>query len=313
MRFRKNILIFAFIFGATALFSQNKGLQPDTVTVFKKAGHKTLRMYIFLPKKQDARQSALVLFHGGGWNNGKPAYMYRHARYFANRGMVVFCPEYRLRNKDHTTVVEAVKDAQSAVAWVRMHAKPFGFDPQKVVAGGGSAGGHLAIMTALNTKVKIKTPPNEYKPNALLLFNPVLDVSDNGYGNHRIREELKTYSGLTWKDFSPIHNIKPGLPPVLVVVGDHDKVLPEKTARTFDRKMKAAGNDGTVTIYPGGEHSFFNYGYAKKEGYPPGTKNKYYYEVLQEADNFLVNHGFLSRYNKIKIPEAAVYPVKKEK
>ena len=308
------VLMLVFLLTGNVIMAQNSVSRPDTVVVYKKTGEAALKMYIFLPDRQDTDKAALVLFHGGGWNNGKPDYMFRHATWFAKkRGMVVFCPQYRLRNKNHTTIVEAVKDAESAVAWVRKHAKTYGFNPQKIVVGGGSAGGHLAIMTALNTRAKIPEPAKEYKPNALLLFNPVLDVSQNGYGHHRIVEELKAYSGLTWKDFSPINNIKPGLPPTMIVVGNHDKVLPEKTARAFEKKMKEAGNDCSLKIYPGGEHSFFNYGYAKKEGYPPSTKNRYFYEVLQQADNFLVNHGFLTHPVKIAVPKDAVYPIRKEK
>ncbi len=312
MNIRNKFLFFVFLMWAAGLQAQKPAFAPDTAIVYKKAGPVALKIFIFLPKHQNPEKSALVLFHGGGWDNGKPAYMYRHARYFANRGMTVFCPEYRLRNKNHTTIVEAVRDAESAMAWVRKHAAVFHINPDKIVAGGGSAGGHLAIMTALDTTINQNIPPADFRPDALLLFNPVLDVSKNGYGHQRIVNEIKPYR-LSWQAFSPIDNIRPGLPPVLVMVGDKDKVLPKPTALRFEEKMKKAGNDCTVKIYPGGEHTFFNFGYAKKMGYPPGTKNRYYYETLQQADNFLVNHGFLSGHVQIKIPKSAIYPIKKQK
>jgi len=305
-------IIFAFILlsSSVLLWAQKKNnIVPERV-VYKTVDTVELTIDVFKPENQDPSRAALVLIHGGGWNNGKPEAMFRHAQHFAKRGLVVFTPEYRVRKRNNTTIIEAVEDALDAVAWVRAHAKEYNFDPGKIIVGGGSAGGHLATETVFNKTVKTNHQPEDYKANCLILFNPVLDVSKNGYGHHKVAEEAKSY-GIDWKSLSPIENINKNWPPTIVMVGDKDKVLPKPIALEFEKKMKKAGNDFTLKLYSGGEHTFFNYGYAKKKGYPKGTKNKYYYEVLQDTDNFLVKHGYIQEPVTIKVPEDAVYPVKK--
>jgi acetyl esterase/lipase len=303
---KNKLLTFILILLASCVMAQN----PDTV-IYKAVNDKELKMYIFKPEKQAESKAAMVLFHGGGWNAGKPQALFKQAQYFASRGFTVFLPQYRLRKTDSTTIVEAVTDAKDAMGWVRKHAGQFNIDPDKIIAGGGSAGGHLAIITAMNTDIESSYSPREYQPDALVLFNPVLDVSKEGYGHYKVSKEAASHH-IPWSSLSPINNIRRGLPPCIVLVGDKDKVLPKPTALKFEKMMKKAGNDCEVRIYPGGEHTFFNYGYAGKMGYPKGTKNRYYYEVLQDADDFLVNHGYLERHIKAEIPEDAVYPIRKE-
>jgi len=308
----RTIIIFfvCLVLSGELLWAQKKENFIDEIVVYKTIDTLELSISVFKPKKQDPGKAAIVLIHGGGWNNGKPEAMYRHAQYFANRGLVVFTPGYRVRKRNNTTIVEAVEDALDAVAWVRAHAEEYGFDPNKIIVGGGSAGGHLATETVFNRTVKCGHRPEEYKANCLILFNPVLDVSKKGYGHKRVAEEAKAY-GIKWKSLSPIENIDTNWPPTIVMVGDKDKVLPKNIALKFEHKMKNKGNDFSLKLYPDGEHTFFNFGYAKKKGYPKGTLNKYYYEVLQDADNFLVNHGYIKKHITIEIPENAIYPIQK--
>ena len=302
-------LIFTFLVLSNNLGAQEKKTKREIV-IYKTIDTLKLKMTIFKPCRQDTSRAALVLIHGGGWNNGKPEAMYRHAQYFANRGLVVFTPEYRVRMRNSTSIIEAVEDALGAVAWVRGHAREYGFDPDKIIVGGGSAGGHLAAETVFNKTVKCGHRSEEYKANCLILFNPVLDVSKKGYGHKRVAEEAENY-GVKWESLSPVENIDTSWPPTIVMVGDKDKVLPKNIALKFERRMKKAGCDFSLRLYPDGEHTFFNFGYAKKKGYPKGTPNKYYYEVLQDADDFLVNHGYIKEHITIEIPENAIYPIQK--
>ena len=302
-------LAIALVFSLST-YSQNKNSNFKEKVIYKTVGSLELYMNVFLPKKQDPSKAAVVLIHGGGWNTGSPKAMERYAEHFSNRGLVVFTPEYRLRRKNNTTIVEAVEDAKNAVAWVKSHSKEYGFDPNKLILGGGSAGGHLAVSTVLLPDVGDENPKQDYVPSCFILFNPVLDVSKEGYGNRVVAEEVKPY-GFTWQQFSPMEYIKKDLPPMLVVVGDKDKVLKKHVALRFEERMKKEGNDFTLKIYPGAEHSFFNYGYGKKQGYPKGTVNRFYFDVLQELDNYLVKQGYIENSTTIDIPENAIYPIRK--
>ena len=304
------IFLILLLFAGHNGYAQKATIKPEKL-IYKTIDSLNLPVYVFKPEKQDSSKAALVLIHGGGWNLGKPKAFFRHAQHFAQRGLVVFCPEYRVRIRNNTTIVEAVEDALSAVAWIRSHAKEFNIDSDKIIVGGGSAGGHLATESVFNKSINCGCKPEEYRANCLLLFNPVLDLSEKGYGHNKVVEEANAY-GIDWKSLSPIENIDNNWPPTIVMVGDKDKVLKKEVALDFEKRMKNAGNDFVLKFYPDAEHTFFNYWYAKKKGYPKGTRNRYYYEVMQDADDFLVNHGYLKEHITIKIPENAIYPVKKK-
>ena len=77
----------------------------------------------------------------------------------------------------------------------------------RIAAGGGSAGGHVAAATATTTKYEDQNDDLSIssQPNLLLLYNPVLDNSAEGYGFNRVKDY--------WQDFSPMHNIHSKTPP----------------------------------------------------------------------------------------------------
>ena len=90
----------------------------------------------------------MVFFFGGGWNGGSYTQFSRHADYLASRGMVAFAADYRTKSKHMTEPKACVSDGKSAVRWIRGNAAKLGVDPEKIIAGGGSAGGHVAATTA---------------------------------------------------------------------------------------------------------------------------------------------------------------------
>ena len=157
-------------------------LSPDQALVYKtvdKQGEASeLQLQVFLPKghqSSDCRPAA-VFFHGGGWYGGTPDHMYPQCRYLALRGMVAISVQYRTINVFGTTPKECVKDGKSAMRWVRSHAAELGINPSRIVAGGGSAGGHIAAATAL---VEAFDEAGEdasvsCRPDALVLLTPSL-------------------------------------------------------------------------------------------------------------------------------------------
>ena len=120
-------------------------------TVYKSAGGADLKLHIFEPSERpsDKPLPAIVFFFGGGWTGGTPSQFFQHSRYLASRGMVAVSAEYRVKNRHGTTPAECVADGKSAVRWLRSHAAELGIDPARIAAGGGSAGGHVALCTAV--------------------------------------------------------------------------------------------------------------------------------------------------------------------
>ena len=220
---------------------------------------------------------AAIFFFGGGWSGGSPDQFARHARYLASRGMVVFLADYRTARADGTTPFECVKDAKSAVRWVRSHARQLGIDGQRLAAGGGSAGGHLAAATA--TLTGFDDPGDDVTvsavPNALLLFNPVYDNGPDGYGYERVSDHYAA--------FSPIHNIRPGMPPTIVFLGTKDALIPVSTAQAFQTIMQVVGSRSELHLYEGQGHGFFN----------ENKSRKYFYETVVEMDRFLESLGYV--------------------
>jgi len=254
--------------------------------LYKQIDTTQLFLEIHSPPTMDSSKKypALVFFFGGGWKGGDRTHFSEHAKYFAKRGLVCFLADYRTETKHGTTPFESLKDAKSAMRYVRKHADEFGIDPDKIIASGGSAGGHLAAATALIDGYDENTDDANVNcvPNALVLFNPVIDNGPGGYGYERI--------GDAYKDFSPLHNIEKGTPPTILFLGTKDKLIPVATAEYYKTVMEKVGSRCELKIYEGGEHGFFNYRNLDN-----------YKQTVAESDLFLRSLGYLTDKPKVTI------------
>ena len=266
---------------SAALFSQ-----AGNTILYKQVDTTSLHMVINYPAEFDTTKSypAIVFFFGGGWNGGTIGQFEQHARYFARRGMVCFRVEYRVKSRQGTTPFESLKDAKSAIRYIREHASDFHVDPQKIVASGGSAGGHLAAATALVSKFNGGSDHLSYScvPNALILFNPVIDNGPGGYGYERIGEAYHT--------FSPLHNIREGAPPTIFFLGTVDQLIPVETAQYYKTVMEKVGSRCDLFLYEGQGHGFFNY-----------RQIEYYKKTMFEANQFLISLGYLDQEPHVEI------------
>ena len=196
-------------------------LEPSSIVTYKTVGDKELGLHIFNPanhKTSDTR-AVFVSFHGGGWTGGYPRRFYPFVNHFARMGLVGISVEYRLMNKERgITVFDCVKDARSAIRYIRSHASELGIDPNKLVVNGGSAGAHLAASTALFDNINASTDDLSISPSpdVMILYYPVIDTSIDGYGNEKI--------GDRWEELSPVDNVRENLSPTLVLHGTGDTV-----------------------------------------------------------------------------------------
>ncbi|MBX7211809.1 MAG: alpha/beta hydrolase [Verrucomicrobiaceae bacterium] len=227
-------------------------LTPTRKIVYKKVADRELSLHVFQPDgwKVGDKRACYITIHGGGWTGMGPERMFSFADHFAKLGLVSFSVEYRLvKAKENVTVFDCVKDVRSAVRYVRAHATELGIDPNKIIVSGGSAGGHLAAATAMfdvnEDSDDLKISPT---PNALVLLFPVIDTSTDGYGNTRIGER--------WKELSPAHNVRPGLPPTITFHGTADPTTPFKGAQAFHDAMLKAGNRSELVVNQGGQHGY---------------------------------------------------------
>lgn len=228
-------------------------LQPSRILVYKSIGKRELKLHVFHPDGFTAsdKRPVMIAIHGGGWTGGDARRFYPFAATFQELGMVGISIEYRLLKKGTTTVFDCVKDGRSAVRYVRAHAEELGIDPNRIAVCGGSAGGHVAASTAMFDRVNEEGEDTSVScvPNALVLYYPVIDTSEDGYGRAKI--------GKRWRELSPAHQVKGGLPPTIVFHGTGDATTPFKGAKLFHTQMLKAGNHCQLIAHEGGRHGYF--------------------------------------------------------
>ena len=192
--------------------------------------------------------------------------------------MVCFLADYRVKSRQQTSPDACVADGKSAVRWVRKNAQRLGIDPDRIAAGGGSAGGHVAAAAGIcdGLEEKGEDTSTSSKPNALALYNPVYDNGPKGYGYSRVEEWFPA--------ISPAHNITKDDPPTIVFLGSADNLIPVETAESFERKLEENGIDSELHIYEERAHGFFNRG--KGDGQD-------FIDTVLKTDAFLVKHGYL--------------------
>lgn len=248
--------------------------------VYKVIKGDTLKMQVYYPDKLKKGKvyPTIAFFFGGGWNGGSLDQFREQAGYFASRGMISALVDYRVKSRHGTTPYEAVADAKSAIRYLRHNAGQLQIDTDKIVAAGGSAGGHLAAATAVvpgldESSDDLNINP---KPSAVILYNAVVDNGPDGFEHERM--------GKHYLDISPIHNIKKGAPPTLFLLGSEDHLIPVSVAQTYKAKMEAVDSRCDVFIYDGQGHGFFNRKVKSKE---------YYIKTTLEADKFLRSLGYI--------------------
>ncbi len=299
----RSLAFWCILLAGTALYAapqQPQQYQPDTQLIYKMVesvqkdpsdeSDETveLKLHVFHPSNHRTtdRKAAVVFFFGGGWNTGTPKQFFQQARVLADRGIVAISAEYRVRSRHGVTPFECVTDGKSAIRWIRKNAHSMGIDPDRIVAAGGSAGGHVAVCTGLIEGFDQEGEDLQVsaKPNAMILFNPVLDTTDKGFGRKQVGKDRQ-------EEISPCHQIRAGIVPTLVFHGTADKTVPFENAERFTKLMKDAGNDCRLFAFEDQGHGFFNSKFFR----PKLKDEKLYEQTMQQTVDFLVNLGFVEQ------------------
>lgn len=258
-------------------------LEPDKKVVYKTVGDRDLHLHVFSPDEEEAKpelRPCLLLIHGGGWTGGEARRQYPIADHYAKLGVIAISLEYRLLgDKKGNTVFDCVKDGRSAVRYLRFHAEEFGIDPNRIAVSGASAGGHVALGTAVFENGPDMDEASDYlsvscRPDLLIPMYPVIDTSGDGYGQKKIGER--------WQELSPVHHVKSELPPMLILHGTGDTVTPFAGAERFVEQSTTAGNDCELFAFEGGRHGWFIFNLD------------HYREAQGRMDAFLKKHGWIA-------------------
>jgi acetyl esterase/lipase len=277
----KTIIFLFLCLLADPLFAQSS--YPPTfsearVETYRKIDSTELKLWIFGESDPKVPKPAIVFFFGGGWNSGSPEQFESQARHFAKRGMIAITADYRVKSRHGVQVVECVKDAKAAIAWIRENAQRLGIDPNKIAAAGGSAGGHLAACTGT-----INGLGSDDRPNAMVLFNPACTLAPIAGWQSEAKAGLSVERlGVEAQVISPAHHIGPHTPPTLILHGKKDTTVPYASVVAFESVMKKTGRPCKLVGYEGAGHGFFNRG-------------EYYSKTLDESDAFLVDLGWIKK------------------
>ena len=261
------------------------------VETFKTVDGRQLKIYIFNPSDHDALPDAAlptaVFFFGGGWNSGTPHQFEQQCRYLASRGMIAMTADYRVRTRHGTNADACVADGKSAIRWVRQNAQRLRVDPNRILAGGGSAGGHVAACAGIVPGFEDGDKSISSRPNAMALFNPGLVlavVEGEDVVSQEKEDSFRPRLGTNPEWISPYHQLTPDVPPTIILHGMSDTTVSYRSVELFAKKAKSAGGTIRLIGYQGQEHGFFNCGRGQ---------NRMVVATMKELDRFLVDLGYL--------------------
>lgn len=211
-----------------------------------------------------ANPTPVVLhIHGGGWNHGTKEGQTGFSSYF-KAGFAVANVEYRLIQVSPAPA--AIEDIRSALHYLKVNAKQLNIDPDKIIIAGGSAGAHLALMGGLlendqqfDTNCKSKT---DMRVAAIISNYAPTDFTDFNSEMSQFKS-LKNWLGdkVDDKSFraavSPVSHVKKTSPPVFIVHGNADPIVPYEQSVILQKKLNEAGVYNEFITVEGGKHGGF--------------------------------------------------------
>jgi acetyl esterase/lipase len=278
--------VLVVLVGGTVLRAQETS--KSRAVTYKTVGEKELKIHLHFPPNWQSgdRRPAIVFFFGGGWNSGTVGQFEFQADYLAGRGMVAARADYRVRSRDGVTPDKCVEDARSAVRWMRKNARRLGIDPEKLIASGGSAGGHLAACTMIADSVEAADDDLTIStiPQAMVLFNPVLSF-EHGQMIARLGDNKHLA-----RKISPTAHLDKNSPPALILFGTNDRL--KAFGDEYWERAEEVGARAEKFLAEGQGHGFFNK--------PPWRER-----TLIAAEKFLASVGFLEGEPTLTVPEVA--------
>lgn len=258
-------LITAFPSSATA----QKKTNPPTGTilsknlVYREIEGLELKLDVYRPiQKSDTPLPVVLWIHGGGWLKGSKENC--KAAYLAQHDFAVVSVGYRLT--DVAQWPAQIEDCYAAVRWIRENAETYDFDPERIGAWGGSAGGHLAAILGTRQAGKEKVSSRVqavcdwYGPTDLLTMPP------NVVSEKRTREQVEKSNGAKLlgapvpdipekaKDASALYHVSKEDPPFLIMHGSADPGVPVIQSQRFHEALEKAGVDSELILLEGAGH-----------------------------------------------------------
>jgi len=239
------------------------------------ANNTELKLDLYLPRKRSSPVPALMLFHGGGWVDGQKERNILQLLPYLSLGWAVMNVEYRMAR--NSPAPAAVEDCRCALRWVSYHAKEYGFDLSKVVLTGGSAGGHLALITGMlppNSVFDRQCPTNastrwregtepQVKIAAIVNWFGITDVAELIEGPNAKHYAMEWFGSMSnradlARQVSPINYVRDGLPPIITIHEDGDEIVPYDQAVRLHAALSKSGVPNELVTIHGANHGGFS-------------------------------------------------------
>lgn len=234
-----------------------------------------LTLDLYRPAEGDGPFPAIVMYFGGGWQNGRPGLFAPLAQALTQRGYVCVVPEYRLSGE--APFPAAVHDAKAAIRWTRKNAKRFNIDPNKIATLGGSAGGHLSGFMAASNGIARFEGGGEHKDAsseiqaAIVMCGPMnlldsvlVERVEKAAGTPRGDGVLDFMDGKTpsqdesrYREASPLTHLSEKTPPMLFIDGEFDR--PKLRYTEFWQKLDNLDIEHEFVTMPKAPHPFWVY------------------------------------------------------
>lgn len=201
----------------------------------------------------------VVVIHGGSWSGGDRTQLPAMNRRLAARGYAVAAIEYRLA-PDHVYPAQ-LDDVRLATDWLRARHDELGFDPERVVLYGRSAGAHLALLAAYTWRVDwVKAVVALYPPadlnwswdnpsNPLVLNTPETLSAFMGGAPGDSPEQAERYGSA-----SPYNHVRRDLPPTLLIHGGRDELVSQEQSRRLAARLQERGAPAYLLALPWATH-----------------------------------------------------------
>ncbi|MGS2761575.1 alpha/beta hydrolase [Sinomicrobium sp. M5D2P9] len=240
--FRNSCFILLFVLGGFSAISQTTyNIEPDVLYYPDSSGsedayvREMCKLDVYYPENEK-NFPTVIWFHGGGLTGGSKEI----PEDLKNNGFAVIGAGYRLSPKVKS--VQCIEDAAAAIAWVFKHIEAYGGDPDLIFVSGHSAGGYLAMITALD-----KQYLNIHGIDADSIAE-IIPFSGQAITHFNIRKEngIKDVQPVVDR-FAPLWHVRPDAPPMLLITGDREMEMLgryEENAYLL-RMMKLAGHENT--------------------------------------------------------------------
>jgi acetyl esterase/lipase len=269
-----SLLLFpALLFGQLSETAAWSTVTPDRYWVSPNITYATAsgfecKLDVYRPAGAASPVPTVIFIHGGGWVVGTKESAVLQILPYLEMGFAVVNVEYRLAKV--AVAPAAVEDCRRALRWVWMNAKAYSFDTTKIIVTGGSAGGHLALMTGMleasdGLDQTTGWDPVAVRPRVAAIINwfGISDVVDLLEGQNFQQYAAAWIGNVPNRKavalaVSPLTYVRKNTPPIFTVHGTADQLVPYAHAGRLHDALKMAGVKNELVTITRGSHGGFS-------------------------------------------------------